>query len=592
MVHAGNPITDRAALRQRWYAEGWFGATDLAAAFCDEETPEGTVVFAAADSRVPLTRSRIVADARRIARGLIDLGIGPGDVVAIQSPTSPRSLTTMVGTWLCGGVVLPVVTTLGSRDLEFILRQSGARALCVPHRWRTTDFAAQALGLTDRLPDLSTIIALDDEQPPATVGWADLISPAPLATLPNSDPDEICLLIYTSGTTSEPKGVQHTHNSLLAARSRSLGGGRVLAAFPSGHIAGLLGSVSPLLQGGITVIMDRWSAAEAAMLIEEYRLEASSGTPFFLTTLLDEARRAERDISSLTRFLTGAASVPPSLMERAQGLGIVSWRTYGSTEHPVLSSGTPDDPEEKRHGTDGRVTDGNEVRLVDDEGADVPPGAEGEIVARGPRQFAGYRDASLDAEAFLPGGWFRTGDIGRFDADGYLIITDRKKDIIIRGGENIASREVEDLLVLHPGIAEAAVCAAPDPLLGERVCAFVVPSPGAHIDLAVVRAHFAGLGVARHKAPERLETVTDLPRTPTGKVKKTDLRALLRTDAEPRVRSENLKSLSRTDPGSAPTATKFRARCGPQRLRTPIACRLQTAPVRPSRSRWRTRSAG
>jgi cyclohexanecarboxylate-CoA ligase len=592
MVHAGNPITDRAALRQRWYAEGWFGATDLAAAFCDEETPEGTVVFAAADSRVPLTRSRIVADARRIARGLIDLGIGPGDVVAIQSPTSPRSLTTMVGTWLCGGVVLPVVTTLGSRDLEFILRQSGARALCVPHRWRTTDFAAQALGLTDRLPDLSTIIALDDEQPPATVGWADLISPAPLATLPNSDPDEICLLIYTSGTTSEPKGVQHTHNSLLAARSRSLGGGRVLAAFPSGHIAGLLGSVSPLLQGGITVIMDRWSAAEAAMLIEEYRLEASSGTPFFLTTLLDEARRAERDISSLTRFLTGAASVPPSLMERAQGLGIVSWRTYGSTEHPVLSSGTPDDPEEKRHGTDGRVTDGNEVRLVDDEGADVPPGAEGEIVARGPRQFAGYRDASLDAEAFLPGGWFRTGDIGRFDADGYLIITDRKKDIIIRGGENIASREVEDLLVLHPGIAEAAVCAAPDPLLGERVCAFVVPSPGAHIDLAVVRAHFAGLGVARHKAPERLETVTDLPRTPTGKVKKTDLRALLRTDAEPRVRSENLKSLSRTDPGSAPTATKFRARCGPQRLRTPAACRLQTAPVRPSRSRWRTRSAG
>ena len=480
----------------------------------------------------------------------------------------------MVGIWLCGGAVLPVVTTLGPRDLEFILRQSRARALCVPHRWRTTDFAAQARGLADHLPELATIIALDDEPPAAAVGWADLISSAPLAALPNRDPDEICLLIYTSGTTSEPKGVQHTHNSLLAAtRRRSLGGaGRVLAAFPSGHIAGLLGSVSPLLQGGITVIMDRWSAAEAAKLIEEYRLEASSGTPFFLTTLLDEARSAGRDISSLTRFLTGAASVPPSLMNRAQGLGIVSWRTYGSTEHPVLSSGTPDDPEEKRHGTDGRVTDGNEVRLVDDEGADVPPGAEGEIVARGPRQFAGYRDASLDAEAFLPGGWFWTGDIGRFDADGYLIITDRKKDIIIRGGENIASREVEDLLVLHPGIAEAAVCAAPDPLLGEQVCAFVVPSPGAHIDLAVVRAHFAGLGVARHKAPERLETVTDLPRTPTGKVKKTDLRALLRTDAEPRVRSENLKSLSRTDPGSAPTVTKFLAPVRPPAFADP--CRV------------------
>src|SRR5271170_6123736 len=163
MEHGGNPVRDRAALRERWYAEGWFGATDLAAAFCDEETPEGTVVFAAADSRVSLTRSQIVADARQIARGLIDLGIGPGDVVAIQSPTSPRSLTTMVGTWLCGGVVLPVVTALGPRDLEFILWQSKARALCVPRRWRTTDFAAQARGLTDRLPDLSTIIALDDE---------------------------------------------------------------------------------------------------------------------------------------------------------------------------------------------------------------------------------------------------------------------------------------------------------------------------------------------------------------------------------------------------------------------------------------------
>jgi acyl-CoA synthetase (AMP-forming)/AMP-acid ligase II len=524
---------DRAALRERWYAEGWFGETDLAAAFCDERTAEAAVVFAAADTRVPLTRSQIVGDARRIARGLTDLGIGPGDVVAIQSPTSPRSLTTMVGTWLCGGAVLPVVTALGPRDLEFILRQSGARALCVPHRWRTADFAAQALGLTG-VPELSTIIALDDEPPAGTVGWADLSSSAPLTTLPNADPDEICLLIYTSGTTSEPKGVQHTHNSVLAAtRRRSLGAGRVLAAFPSGHIAGLLGSISPLLQGGITVIMDRWSAAEAAKLIEEYRLETSSGTPFFLTTLLDEASRAGRDISSLTRFLTGAASVPPSLMDRAQSLGIISWRTYGSTEHPVLSSGTPDDPEAKRHGTDGRVTDGNEVRLVDDEGADVPPGAEGEIVARGPRQFAGYRDASLDAEAFLPGGWFRTGDIGCFDADGYLIITDRKKDIIIRGGENIASREVEDLLVLHPGIAEAAVCAAPDPLLGEQVCAFVVPRPGARIDLDVVRAHFAGLGVARHKTPERVEAVTDLPRTATGKVKKTELRALLRTERRP-----------------------------------------------------------
>jgi non-ribosomal peptide synthetase component E (peptide arylation enzyme) len=157
----------------------------------------------------------------------------------------------------------------------------------------------------------------------------------------------------------------------------------------------------------------------------------------------------------------------------------------------------------------------------------VAPGTQGEIVTRGPRQFTGYRDPALDADAYLPGGWFRTGDIGRLDDDGYLIITDRKKDIIIRGGENIASREIEDLLARHPAVAEGAVCAEPDPLLGERVCAFVIPKPGGEIDLPGVRDHFARLGVARHKVPERLEVVDDLPRTATGKVRKAELRRLL-----------------------------------------------------------------
>jgi acyl-CoA synthetase (AMP-forming)/AMP-acid ligase II len=330
--------------------------------------------------------------------------------------------------------------------------------------------------------------------------------------------------------------------------------GRALASFPSGHIAGLLGTLTPLLNGGLTVILERWSARQAAALVAEYRLESSSGTPFFLATLLDEAERAGHDISSLSKFLTGAASVPPSLLERARGSGVLSWRSYGSTEHPVVSTGLPEDPEHKRHHTDGRLTPGNEVRLVDGAGDDVAPGTDGEIVTRGPRQFVGYRDPALDAAAYLPGGWFRTGDLGRFDPAGYLVITDRLKDIVIRGGENIASREVEDLLAGHPGIAEAAVCAEPDPALGERVCAFVVARPGwrddpddsdgpdgpdgpedrgergepaERLDVATLRRYFADLGVARHKAPERVIVVDDLPRTATGKVRKTDLRARL-----------------------------------------------------------------
>jgi hypothetical protein len=167
--------------------------------------------------------------------------------------------------------------------------------------------------------------------------------------------------------------------------------------------------------------------------------------------------------------------VPPGLVARAGAAGITAWRTYGSTEHPAISSGGPDDPPLKRRLTDGRVAPGNEVRLVDESGSDVAPGAEGEIVARGPRQFVGYRDPALNADAYLDGTWFRTGDLARFDPDGYLVVTDRVKDIIIRGGENISAREVEEALAGGTGIREIAVCAAPDQTWGEVVCAVVVP---------------------------------------------------------------------------------------------------------------------
>jgi len=268
--------------------------------------------------------------------------------------------------------------------------------------------------------------------------------------------------------------------------------------------------------------MDRWSARAAAQLIEDFRLTTSAGTPFFLATLLDEAERSGRDISSLNQFLVGAAAVPPALVERAEAAGIVSWRTYGSTEHPAISAGRPSDPPDKRRLTDGRVGPGNQVRLVDAADDEVPLGEEGEIVARGPKQFLGYQDPQADAGAFL-GTWFRTGDLGRLDEDGYLIVTDRVKDVIIRGGENISSREVEEVLARHPAIADVAVCAAPDDVWGEVVCAFVVargPSPS----LAGLRDHARKLGLAAHKLPTRMTVVDGLPRTPTGKVRKRDLR--------------------------------------------------------------------
>jgi cyclohexanecarboxylate-CoA ligase len=192
---------------------------------------------------------------------------------------------------------------------------------------------------------------------------------------------------------------------------------------------------------------------------------------------LTAGRGGQRRAASVRSFLTGAAAVPPSLVERADTAGIIAYRSYGSSGHPTVSSGAATDPLAKRAYTDGAVLAGNKVRLIDAGGRDVPAGQVGEIVTTGPELFLGYTDPALDAAAFLPGRWYRTGDLGFLDADGYLTVTDRLKDIIIRGGENISSKEIEDLLAEHPAIAEAAVVAAPDPVLGERVCAVVV-NPG------------------------------------------------------------------------------------------------------------------
>jgi len=224
--------------------------------------------------------------------------------------------------------------------------------------------------------------------------------------------------------------------------------------------------------------------------------------------------------------------VPRAVAERARGLGISLVRMYGSTEHPSTTGATHDDPAEKRLNADGRALPGVELRIVDDAGRDLAPGTAGEIVSRGPDCFLGYSDPALTREAFDREGWFSTGDVGVLDEDGWLTITDRKKDVIIRGGENVSAVEVEELLARLPGVAEVAVVAAPDARLGEHACAFVRALPGAPApDLAAIRSHLEAAGLARPKWPEELRLVEDFPRTPSGKVQKFALRQRLREEA-------------------------------------------------------------
>jgi cyclohexanecarboxylate-CoA ligase len=496
------------------------------------------LVFVNSGGEHATTLGGLVSDAEKVAGALQARGVGRGDVVAVQLPGSYPGAVVQVAVGLCGAVLLPVVMIYGPREMAFVLRSSGASAVIIAREHRGRPQADAVLSGLPALPGLKLAVVVGDDAPGhGAVGYAGLLrQPGGAYRRPRPDPDDRAVLMYTSGTTADPKGVQHSHRTLLAeatSRVYTLNGpnARHLGLFPPGHMAGLLSLLRILLLGTPTVIMQAWDAALAATLIDRHAVTSCGGAPVQLSGLLDQQAAGTATLGTLRECLTGAAPVPPSLIERADAAGITAFRSYGSSEHPTVSAGTIADPLGRRSGTDGRLLAGNQIRLVDADGRDVPAGHDGEILTRGPELFTGYTDPALNAAAFLPGGWFRTGDVGRTDADGYLTVTDRLKDIIIRGGENISAKEVEDLLVTHPAVADVAVIPVPDPVLGERVCAVVVARPGCTFDVEQAREHFAAAGAARQKTPELVVMVEELPRTPSGKVRKDVLRAARRAEA-------------------------------------------------------------
>ncbi|HEX4091971.1 MAG TPA: AMP-binding protein [Trebonia sp.] len=495
-------------------------------------------MFASGDGEHATTLGGLVSDAEKVAGALQARGISPGDVVAVQLPGSYAGAVVQVAVGLCGAVLLPVVMIYGPREMDVALRSSGASAVVLAAEYRGRAQADVVLSGLSPLPGLKFAVVVGDDAPGhGAVGYAELLGGRGGAfRQPRPDPGDRAVLMYTSGTTADPKGVQHSHRTLLAEATSqvyTLNGAdaRHLGLFPPGHMAGLLSLLRILLLGTPTVILQAWGAGLAASLIDRHAVTSCGGAPVQLSGLLDQQAAGTATLGTLRECLTGAAPVPPSLIERAEAAGITAFRSYGSSEHPTVSAGTINDPLGRRSGTDGRLLAGNRVRLVDADGRDVPDGRDGEILTRGPELFMGYTDPALTAAAFLPGGWFRTGDVGRIDGDGYLTVTDRLKDIIIRGGENISAKEVEDLLVTHPAVADVAVIPVPDPALGERVCAVVVARPGCTFDVEQAREHFAAAGAARQKTPELVIVVAELPRTPSGKVRKDVLRAARRAEA-------------------------------------------------------------
>ena len=488
----------------------------------------------------------LVAEAERVAGALQAHGVQAGDVVAIQLPNWYEGAIAQAAAALAGAVVLPIVQIYGPREVGFILRESRAKLFVLPGTWRGR-YYPDMLGELGELPGLAAAVVVDDARPPGAgsgepgaptvLTWDELATRAKPFAEPVIDSSSLAAMVYTSGTTADPKGVQHTNASVLAevmshAASNATGPGTShLAVFPSGHIAGFIGLLRMLVHGSPTVTMDQWDIGKAARLVDEYQVTYTSGAPVHLAGMLDAKERGEASLASLSEYLVGGASVPPSLVARADAAGVIAYRCYGSSEHPTISTGVVGDSLQKRSNTDGRVIAGNEVRIIDAGGNDVAAGVDGQVVTRGAELFAGYRDDNLNADAFGGGGWFHTGDIGNIDADGYLTITDRMKDIIVRGGENISSKEVEDVLSSHPRVAEVAAVGAPDERYGERVAVFVILREGTELTIAEVGEHFRAAGVARQKTPESVFVVDSLPRTAAGKVQKFGLRERLKDGA-------------------------------------------------------------
>ncbi len=531
-------------LERRWLEVGHWDDETLGTALDRAMRTHPDQVFQIHSTERPWagTFGELRGRAARLATALAARGVRAGDAVAFQLPNWVEAAVTFYAASFLGAVVVPIVHFYGPKEVGYILRRTDVRLLVTAARFGHANFLEGLERMGDATAGVHTVAVVGAAGTPLAEGLLDFDelessatgSAAPVAV----DPSAPALVAYTSGTTADPKGVIHSHRT-IGSEVRQLGamqanGGRPgLTGAPVGHAMGMLGALLiPVLKGDPVHLVDVWDPPRLLALMDEHSLACGSGATYFLTSLLDHPDRTERHTELMHFVGLGGATVPIAVAERATNEGISIVRMYGSTEHPSITGSTHDDPERARLTTDGRPLAGVEIRLVDDDGSPVPPGEPGEIWSRGPDCCIGYTDPALTAAAFDADGWYRTEDVGVLDEEGYLTITDRKKDVIIRGGENVSAVEVEELLTAMPAVAEAAVVAAPHPRLGEQVCAFVRLAPGAgHLELGDVQNALDGAGLAHQKWPEQLRLVTELPRTPSGKVKKVDLRRQLREEA-------------------------------------------------------------
>ncbi|HEX5120515.1 MAG TPA: AMP-binding protein [Pseudonocardiaceae bacterium] len=465
-------------------------------------------------------------DAARLAGRLARLGLAAGDVVSVQLPNRYRTVVTAVAVQSLGAVINPLLPNYRAREIAHVLATARSRVLITPGTYRNFDYLPMVDEIRQR-GGVDPLHVVDDESAPADRSLPALIDGSGAPALPEV-PSPVSELIFTSGTEATPKAIMHTEaNTNCAVRTlfADLGADHdrvVWMPSPVGHSTGFnYGIRAALYHGRPLVLQDRWDAAEAVDLLlargGTYTLAATT----FLADLVRECESRGIRLPQLREFGCGGAPVPPDLVRRADALGIQVLRLYGSTEVLCATWNRPGDTLERRANTDGLALSRTEVDIRDDDGRSVPPGTPGELHVRSAQASVGFfADPERTAATYLPGGWVRSGDLASLDAEGYLTIVGRKKEIIIRGGVNIAPREIEEMIAAFPEVDRVAVIGLPDDRLGERTCACVVLHPGRSIDLAEIVARLRATGLAVYKLPERLHVMPELPTTPSGKVQK------------------------------------------------------------------------
>ncbi|WP_298229982.1 AMP-binding protein [Gryllotalpicola sp.] len=533
-----------AADRDRYYAEGWWQDRVLYDFLKAGAAQHPERVFVS-DGTVTATYGSLRDDVVRLAVGLRSLGVERGDRVAVQLPNWAEFVTIMLALSRLGAILVPIMPIFRKEEVGYILRHSEAVVVIGPAFFHKFSYGELYRELRPSAPALRDVVIVRSDDPVLAddfIAFDTLFAEGDVEELDaalgaTATADDGCLLVYTSGTTSRPKGCYHTFNTLHSAARAVIDvleitpDDVVFNPSPVAHSTGLVvGIVIPLVAGAGTHFQPVWDADDGLRRIERYGCTFAFTATTFLTTLMEAYEEGRHDVSTMRYWVCAGAPIPGPVVQAARALfpDLATLSLYGRTENLATTICRPNDPPERSVTSDGRVIPGGLLKIVGPDDVEVPIGEEGDIAFRGPSLMLGYYREPAETElSYTADGFSKSGDLGYVDEAGFVRVSGRVKDIIIRGGLNISAREVEDLLSGHPAIREIAVVAMPDPRLGEKACAFVVVNEGYDLTLEVVTGFLREQRVAVQKLPERLEIMESLPMTAVGKVRKNLLREMI-----------------------------------------------------------------